>query len=157
MQDIEFVIRTQRWQRIFMYVTLALSLAGIIVTTPLVLIDLIPGINTWAIPLIFVMFAVASGLGTYVAIWEKFTLKDGVFTYRKPFKHTCTARVEELGAVRVTRGAATRYMKVEFLGHDGKPIFSVLDDGTMFRDGKFVAALNALGIRGEGLLQKTYL
>lgn len=154
--DPKFEIRNRRWQRIFMYVTLALGLTGVMVTTPLVCMDLVPGINTWALPLIFLMFAVAGGFGTYVAAWEKFFLKDGVFVYQKPFKRTCKARAGELSAVRAMNINA-RIIKVEFLGQNGETIFSVLDDGMMFRDGKFAAALEALEIPGKGLLQKRFL
>lgn len=153
-KNIEFEIRSALWQRIVMYVTAIIGVAGAIVTTPLICLDLIPGKNTWGIIIICGILAVIGGVGTYVALWEKFVLKDGVFIYRKPFRRTCRARIEDLAAVSVT---GVRLLSVEFLGRDGKEIFSVLDDGTMLRSGEFVRALDALGIDRKGVLNRSYL
>lgn len=87
-------------------------------------------------------------LCTYVGFMEKFELKNGVFTYRKPCKRKQSASVKEIEkVVKYGSNAAIPVLSdIVFYGKDGKKLIHFYDDGTAFLGGKFELALIELKI-----------
>ena len=95
--------------------------------------DLLPIIAFGAFLLII------GGIGIYAIHTERFTLKDGVYTYRAPFKKTVSLTVEEIGRVDVNLKKSP--FRVEFFGKDGEKLLRINDSGFVFGKGYFGRSL----------------
>lgn len=91
--------------------------------------------------------AAGGAICVYGATMEKFEFKDGVFSYRKPFKKNQSARAQDINRVEVHGAlAAAIIVNVVFYGENDKKLINFLDDGTAFHGGKFLKALGGLHI-----------
>lgn len=144
----DFQIRSKRWQRYFMYLTLAVSSTLAVLVVLLCGLQILPE-NYWLILLLPGLLIVLSGLGTYVALVERFTLKDGLFYYRKPFLKSQSAQVSDVAKVQLI-GGTFGIDTVEFLDAEGNVLISFLDDGTCIRNEAFRHAIVGLEIENVG-------
>ncbi len=89
-------------------------------------------------------FLLISALGLWAYAREKFTLKDGVYTNRGLLKtQSCNARDVSKIVIQSANGLL---FYVIFIGKNGESLMKCMDDGTMFRAGKFKRSLNYYGI-----------
>lgn len=145
MKGVEFTIKSPLWAGIFSWAVLIIGILGLITGA----VFMIPGI-----PIAFeVKMCVLIGGGAlilfgalmlYVYRKERFSLKDGVFDYIKPFKKSQSARASEINHIAVY--ASGMLVRVVFYDKDHETLISFLDDGTAFRSGEFERALEAYGI-----------
>ena len=106
------------------------------------------------------VFALPAPMGLlliYVYYREAFTLKNGVYTYRKPFRGTQAAEARAVRTVIVESSGA--FLRVTFWGENDQMLIRFLDDGTAFRSGEFEKSLRAYGIElhfsGSSFLKNT--
>ena len=134
----DFCIQSPKWQRNTFFGFLIFGGVGPIVMTILWLIFqfdwgiLVGSMILFAFPLFL------APLGLYVWYKEKFLLKDGTFTYIKPFKNSQSAKVEDLLRVEISLAGIPR---VTFIGKNGEKLISFLDDGTCINKNVFVSSL----------------
>ena len=95
--------------------------------------------ETFTVSYVFLFFSVLGAVGIYVYIKEKFTLKDGVYFYSKPFLKSQTARAVDIHYLKIeTTG---KLLKVELFDKEGRKLINFLDDGTAFKSGEFIESL----------------
>lgn len=144
----DFVIQNPRWMFVVCVIFAALGLAAVIVATAL---HFTIALNDTA----FIAWEAAGAalsffglLCVYVCMMERFELKDGVFSYRKPFKKKQSAKVEDVARVAKygSNALIPLLSDVVFYDKDGNKLINFYDDGTAFRDGKFEIALIELKI-----------
>lgn len=93
---------------------------------------------------VFVLPAPLGLLLIYVYYREAFVLKNGVYTYQKPFRGRQSAEARAVRAVLVEQSGA--FLRVTFWGDGEKPLIRFWDDGTSFRSGEFEKSLRSYGI-----------
>ena len=144
----DFVIKNPRWALAIAWTFAALGLTAVIAATALHFSTALNDTAFIAWEAAGSAFAFIGLLCVYVGMMEKFELKDGVFSYRKPFKKTQSAAVEDVARVAVygTVSLKSWISDVVFYDKDGNKLINFYDDGTAFRDGKFERALIALKI-----------
>lgn len=148
MMNVDFTIKNPLSARILSWILTAIGFVTVAVVT--VLYFTISMDDAWfaGLEAIGGIFGVGGLLCVYICFMEKFELKDGVFRYRKPFKKMQSACVEDVERVTVHDIGAPLLpiSTVIFYGKDGKKLINFLDDGTSFRGGQFINALQALNI-----------
>ncbi len=146
--NVDFVIRNPLGVRILGWVMTAVGLIVMAVITPLYFTVSVE--YTLFVPLETAGASLAGAglLCGYIGIMEKFELRDGVFSYRKPFKKGQSASIQEIDRVEVCGSKAFFPLLVDviFFDKDGKKLIHFYDDGTLFRGGKFLNALQELHI-----------
>jgi len=144
----DFVIRNPLWARVITWVVavcglLTVAIGGIVYAVSPYSHSVLVGVECAGAGV-----AAFGILCVYVGIMEKFELKNGVFTYRKPFKRKQSAAIEDIE--KVVRYGSKAWMPilsdVVFYGKDGKKLIHFYDDGTAFLGGKFEMALIELKI-----------
>ena len=134
----DFCITNPKWHKNTFIGFLVFGVVGAVVMTILWLIFrfdwgiLVGSMIIFAIPLLI------SPFGLYIYHKEKFYFENETFTYIKPFKKSQSATVSQILRVKISTNGFTR---VTFIGKNGEKLISFLDDGTSFRNNRFIAAL----------------
>lgn len=145
MSKIDFEIKAPKWAGVFSWCLTVIGalcmLAGAVLMIPA-----IPAALGLKLGLLIGGAAgvVFGALLLHIYYKEKFTLKNGLFCYVKPFRKSQSANVSEINHVTLhTSGIMTH---VRFYDEKGNVLISFLDDGTSFRSGEFINALSAFKI-----------
>ena len=134
----DFCIRNPKWHRNFFIGFLLFGIVGaviMIISWFIFRFDwgiLVGSMIIFAIPLLI------SPLGLYIWYKEKFFFQNETFTYIKPFRKSQSATILQILRVEI---AANAIPCVTFIGKNGEKLLSFLDDGTSFRNKRFIAAL----------------
>lgn len=146
--NVDFTIKNPLWAWIISWFLTAIGFVTVAVVTALYFT--IPLDDAWFAGLETggALAGVGGLLCDYICFMEKFELKDGVFSYRKPFKKKQSASVQNIDRVEIRSSKAfiPLLCDVIFYGKDGKKLIHFYDDGTAFRGGKFINALQELYI-----------
>ena len=134
----EFYIKSPKWHRNIFIVFFIIGVLGDIAMLIAWLISKFDWSNYWGILIVFTVFLVVSPLGLYVWCKEVFFLKNGVFTYVKPFKKSQSAELSQVSRVEISQSV---YLCITFVGKNGEKLISFIDDGNLFRNNDFVANL----------------
>ncbi len=143
----DFVIKNPLWARVMAWVVAVIGLLTVVIG------GIVYAVSPYSHGVLVGVECAGAGVAAlgilcvYVGYMEKFELKNGVFSYRKPFKRKQSAAVEEIAkVVKDSQALVPLVSDVVFYGKDGKKLIHFYDDGTAFFDGKFESALIELNI-----------
>ena len=139
----QFEIRNPYWVSIFARFFIAMGLSGFLSFTLLYGLGRLEREN-YPIAFIFLFFSLLGGLLLYTYIRESFSLKNGVYTYVKPFKRAQSVSRTELKCVTIEPGFSIS--RIVFYDKNDTKVMHFYDDGSAFTGNLFIDSLKAYDI-----------
>lgn len=144
MKNVDFIIKAPKWQLYLFAILTAICFIALFVLFVLCYFNVIDkNLLTFAILPGFIL--ILSLIGLYVVLIEQFSLIDGCFLYRKPFKKSQYASISDVNRIELKK-ATPALIKVVFYNFENQKLICFLDDGTAFKSGEFEKALKKYNI-----------
>ena len=111
------------------------------------------GLDELPFCILFLLFTLLGVLGIYTVMYERFILKDRVYTYYAPFRKPKRVSVDDVERVDINLRKSP--FRVEFFGKDGERLVKINDSGFVFKRGSFAASLAHFKLSKNIFLNRT--